>query len=377
MTIFVCINTQNYDNYCTITIGGDTVDTSTEGIYIIEYTVTDSSGNFTVITRTVEVYELYHFYYEAIEEYIELGEYKNAQQEMDDLFCASLGDPVVTSNIAAYKATILEIVSTNASELELAGDIQGTIDYLTEYNILYLYQEFDGELARLYEYQYSVVYPQLIIENRFLEAAELIRNCRRAFFRIDAEYDAAIQLLHDSMTDYANTVLTVEELTTERTWIYYGYQDDELWDFFHYGYDIGEYDDLYIYFYFTSTTEYVHDFQVRIYDSITNSHILTYEYYWGPPIRTLTGYDVEADTYISEITVVSSSFDDPSLFLNLFDYLSEGYYIVEFFSESGTSLGSMTGENKEEADILYALGEAYLFDYYDIDYYYDFAYFNN
>ena len=43
------------DGVLTVTIGGDTVDTTTVGTYIVTYTATDSEGNTTTVTRTVNV----------------------------------------------------------------------------------------------------------------------------------------------------------------------------------------------------------------------------------------------------------------------------------------------------------------------------------
>jgi len=48
-------DTEDGDISSAIVIGGDTVDTNTPGTYAVTYTVTDSDGNTTVITRNIEV----------------------------------------------------------------------------------------------------------------------------------------------------------------------------------------------------------------------------------------------------------------------------------------------------------------------------------
>jgi hypothetical protein len=50
-------DTEDGDVTSTIVTGGDTVDTSTPGTYAVTYTVTDSDGNTTVATRSVQVNE--------------------------------------------------------------------------------------------------------------------------------------------------------------------------------------------------------------------------------------------------------------------------------------------------------------------------------
>ena len=50
-------DTEDGDVTSTIVTGGDTVDTSTPGTYAVTYTVTDSDGNITVATRSVQVNE--------------------------------------------------------------------------------------------------------------------------------------------------------------------------------------------------------------------------------------------------------------------------------------------------------------------------------
>ena len=47
--------TDNYDTTCTVITGGDTVDTSTVGSYIVTYNATDTSGNAAQVSRTVNV----------------------------------------------------------------------------------------------------------------------------------------------------------------------------------------------------------------------------------------------------------------------------------------------------------------------------------
>ena len=48
--------TDNYDTNLTVVVGGDTVDTSTVGTYMVTYNVSDAAGNAAIeVTRTVIV----------------------------------------------------------------------------------------------------------------------------------------------------------------------------------------------------------------------------------------------------------------------------------------------------------------------------------
>jgi len=115
-TEFWAVCWDNYDTNCSVTISGDTVDTSTEWVYTVNYDVTDAQGNIaTQITRTVNVIlgdtpeitltwsgTIYHEVYTS---YVDSGATAIDTEDWNITNSISTVNPVNTNTLGIYTVT--------------------------------------------------------------------------------------------------------------------------------------------------------------------------------------------------------------------------------------------------------------------------------